>query len=322
MKLVAAAVVAGVGALAAASIGILLLLPALLGPPADASTSALHDIPPELLVIYEDAARRCDMPWPVLAAVGKIETDHGRSALPGVRTGTNHAGAAGPMQFLGSTWAAYGQDGDLDGDTDIYSPPDAIHGAAAYLCANGAGQPEHLRRALWHYNHDDRYVADVLLIASGYELPSASASTYAVPIARVDEAALAAPHHDYPAVDVPVPTGTPVLAVTSGTIVRAALAATPCGGTVVLVGDDGHRYTYCHASNVMVRAGEHVVAGQRILLSGGRRGAPGAGRSTGPHLHLAIHVRGQLVCPQPLLRSWLRGQPADPSGAPRTGCTS
>lgn len=136
---------------------------------AQPSAAALADIPPELLALYQDAAEAtCGMRWEVLAAVGKTETDHGRSALPGVRSGANSAGAMGPMQFLAGTWAAYGVDADGDGDRDVYDPVDAIWGAANYLCANGVGDPQRERQALWAYNHDYAYVDHVLAVAAGY----------------------------------------------------------------------------------------------------------------------------------------------------------
>ena len=130
---------------------------------------AVSDIPPELLPIYQSAAREtCGMPWGVLAAIGSAESDHGRSDLQGVHSGSNPAGAQGPMQFLPDTWAAYGVDGDHDGDKDVYDPVDAIWGAANYLCANGAGDPSRLRDAIWNYNHDWGYVYDVLRRADEY----------------------------------------------------------------------------------------------------------------------------------------------------------
>ena len=133
------------------------------------TAKALADIPPELLPVYQQAAKEtCDMPWGVLAAIGKVETDHGRSQLPGVRSGSNFAGAGGPMQFLQPTWDAYGVDGDGDGDRDRYDPIDAIWGAANYLCANGAGDPARLRDAIWNYNHSWDYVDDVLRRADEY----------------------------------------------------------------------------------------------------------------------------------------------------------
>jgi hypothetical protein len=137
------------------------------------SARAIADIPAVLLPIYQKAAKdTCDMPWGVLAAIGKVETDHGRSQLPGVTSGENSSGAGGPMQFLQPTWDAYGVDGDGDGDKDRYDPVDAIWGAANYLCSNGAGGPARLRDAIWAYNHDWDYVDDVLRRADEYATAS------------------------------------------------------------------------------------------------------------------------------------------------------
>ncbi|MEW6154215.1 MAG: lytic transglycosylase domain-containing protein [Actinomycetota bacterium] len=177
MTLVLAAVaVAAVGFMAAA-LAALLLVMLILGAQAEAdarpvagpSEAALADIPADLLPVYREAAEStCAMRWSVLAAVGSVESDHGRSTLPGVHSGANSSGAMGPMQFLGPTWAAYGVDGDGDGARDVYNPVDAIWGAANYLCANGAGDGRE-RNALWHYNHADWYVDQVLEIAATYE---------------------------------------------------------------------------------------------------------------------------------------------------------
>jgi membrane-bound lytic murein transglycosylase B len=108
----------------------------------------------------------------VLAAIGKVESDHGRSHLPGIRSGWNTAGAAGPMQFgigvgrAGNAWARYGADLDGDGRRSVYDPGDAIPAAAGYLCA--AGAPGRLDRALYAYNHSWTYVAKVKAIAARY----------------------------------------------------------------------------------------------------------------------------------------------------------
>jgi hypothetical protein len=122
----------------------------------DPSPFALLDIPAERLVLYQRAAESCTgLSWTVLAAVGSIESAHGRSSAPGVATGENSAGAKGPMQFLGPTWTAYGVDGDGDGKADVYNATDAIRGAARYLCASGGGELARLADAIWAYNHAD-----------------------------------------------------------------------------------------------------------------------------------------------------------------------
>src|SRR5690606_17149596 len=76
-----------------------------LGTGSTPSTEARHDIPAQMLVLYQAAASNCPvLHWSVLAAIGKIETDHGRSPLPGVSSGENSSGAGGPMQFLAPTF--------------------------------------------------------------------------------------------------------------------------------------------------------------------------------------------------------------------------
>jgi hypothetical protein len=144
--------------------------PARQAPP---SAAARADIPTSYLQLYRQAARRCPgLAWAVLAAVGKVESDHGRSRLPGVRSGWNRAGAAGPMQFgigtgrASNAWARYGRDFDGDGRRSVYDPGDAIPAAARYLCA--AGAPRRLDRALYAYNHSWAYVAKVKAIAARY----------------------------------------------------------------------------------------------------------------------------------------------------------
>jgi cell wall-associated NlpC family hydrolase len=71
------------------------------------------------------------------------------------------------MQFLASTWATYGVDGNGDGRIDRWSPADAIFGAANYLHASGA--PKEIERAIFAYNHSSAYVEDVLRWAATYE---------------------------------------------------------------------------------------------------------------------------------------------------------
>lgn len=125
------------------------------------------------------------------------------------------------------------------------------------------------------------------------------------------------PHHDYPAADIPVPTGTPLYAVTNGT-----LASTPtsgkCGIGVVLNGNDGAQYTYCHGlpGTQTVSTGDRVTGGQRLLTS------DSTGNSTGPHLHFGIRINGQNLCPQTFLVSIASGKALDPHGLPAAGCTS
>lgn len=134
------------------------------------SKAAEGDVPSNYLNLYKQAGQRFGVPWPVLAGVGKTETDHGRSTAPGVHSGQNYAGAGGPMQFLAATWDQYGVDGNDDGDRDRYDPQDAIPGAAHYLKTTGAdGNANQIRRALFAYNHSTDYVNTVLGWADRYQ---------------------------------------------------------------------------------------------------------------------------------------------------------
>jgi hypothetical protein len=114
--------------------------------------------------LYIDSAKYCPgLRWQVLAAIGQVESGHGRDAGP------SSAGALGPMQFLPSTWAFSGVDGDGDGRADIMSPFDAVPAAALYLCRAGAAQGDQgLYDAVFSYNHADWYVKMVLDLAARY----------------------------------------------------------------------------------------------------------------------------------------------------------
>jgi hypothetical protein len=122
-------------------------------------------IPPFLLPIYQACGTEYGIPWQVLASINRIETAFGTNL------NVSTAGAVGWMQFLPSTWEAYGVDANHDGRKDPYNPVDAICGAARYL--NASGGSADLRRAIFSYNHADWYVDEVLLYARQYgKLPS------------------------------------------------------------------------------------------------------------------------------------------------------
>src|SRR3954452_8995125 len=166
-------------------------------------------IPRRVLQAYVAAARgsaridpSCRLAWPLLAGIGRVETDHGRfggarvltnglirPAIYGPRlNGTNGMPfihdtdggrldadasadrAVGPMQFIPGTWAGYGTDADGDGVANPQDVDDAALGAARYLCAGGGdlstqnGQVE----AVYRYNHSTSYVRLVLALADSY----------------------------------------------------------------------------------------------------------------------------------------------------------
>jgi Transglycosylase SLT domain len=124
------------------------------------------EIPPFLLPIYQSCGTEYGIPWQVLAGINKIETAFGTNL------NVSSAGAEGWMQFIPSTWAAYGVDANNDGRKDPYNPVDAICAAARYLRA--AGGDKNVRQAIFAYNHADWYVDEVLLYANQYgKLPDA-----------------------------------------------------------------------------------------------------------------------------------------------------
>jgi peptidoglycan DL-endopeptidase CwlO len=148
-----------------------------------AASTADASIPGSYLADYQKAGAAYGIPWTVLAGIGTAESDNGLSTAPGVHSGTNPYGAAGPMQFgtggaAGNTWGGapvhpasehtggYGIDGDHNGIVDVYDPGDAIPSAAWFLQAHGA--PAGLQAALLAYNHSAAYVSDVLSWAARY----------------------------------------------------------------------------------------------------------------------------------------------------------
>lgn len=193
---VAALPVVVVLAVAAVAVGVA-------APPPGTGASA---IPPAALDAYRraaatEAAAACGLGWSVLAAVGKVESDHaaGRSVgaegtvsppivgrpLDGTggmaRVADTDGGgldgdafgdrAVGPMQFLPATWAAYGTDASGDGVADPHNLHDAAAGAARYLCAGGRRLDDDAdrRAALAAWNPSAPYAEAVLAWAAAYE---------------------------------------------------------------------------------------------------------------------------------------------------------
>jgi cell wall-associated NlpC family hydrolase len=133
--------------------------------------AARTGIPADYLAWYMAAAPTCPgLPWTVLAGIGTVESDNGESSLPGVRSGSNLAGAEGPMQFLPATFAEYAVNADPGQPVSPYNPADAIYAVAAMLCASGArgGTPAGIEQAVFAYNHADWYVSQVMSWAARY----------------------------------------------------------------------------------------------------------------------------------------------------------
>jgi cell wall-associated NlpC family hydrolase len=150
-------------------------------PPPSAAGRA--SIPADYLQLYRQTGQKYGVPWVLLAGIGRVESDHGRSPLPGVHSGANAFGAAGPMQIgiggaAGNTWggapvhpagqkvSGVATDANGDGTASVYDPADAIAGAARYLLRNGVlSTPS---AAIFAYNHLASYVQAVLSWAGVY----------------------------------------------------------------------------------------------------------------------------------------------------------
>jgi murein DD-endopeptidase MepM/ murein hydrolase activator NlpD len=115
---------------------------------------------PQLLALWQQAGSAYAIPWQVLAAINKVESNFGRNMGP------SSAGAVGWMQFMPSTWVRWGVDANGDGVADPWNPTDAVFSAARYLAA--AGGSTDLYRGVYAYNHADWYVREVLSLADVY----------------------------------------------------------------------------------------------------------------------------------------------------------
>ena len=149
------------------------------------STEAANSIPSDYLKWFQRVGLQYNVPWTILAGIGKVESDDGRTTLSGVTAASvsNAFGAAGPMQIgikgaSGNSWGGapihkasvvvtgVATDEDGDGTASVYDPADAIAGAAKYLVAHGVQQ--NAATAVFAYNHADWYVQEVLNWASTY----------------------------------------------------------------------------------------------------------------------------------------------------------
>ena len=151
--------------------------------------------------------------------------------------------------------------------------------------------------------------------------PAGAAGRAALPLPRAAIGVLSElqdKHHDYPAIDLQVPVGTPVYAVVAGTVERAGEAG-GFGSHAVYVRDgNGYLWIYGHGSAHRVTLGQRVPAGHHIADSGNE------GVSSGPHLHLEIKdTSGARRCPQPFLTAVWNDQVPPPVGSlPTSGCSN
>jgi hypothetical protein len=137
----------------------------------------------ELVELWHRAGAAYGVPWDVLAAINKIESNFGQNMGP------SYAGALGWMQFIPSTWLRWGMDADGDGVADPWNPDDAVFAAARYLAA--AGAHDDLSRAIFAYNHAQWYVDDVLRLAAVFRKSDSGFADFPFPAASEDVLAAA-----------------------------------------------------------------------------------------------------------------------------------
>lgn len=123
----------------------------------------------QLLPVWQAAGQAYGIPWSVLAAINKVESDFGQNMGP------SSAGAIGWMQFMPDTWARWGTDANGDGLADPWNAEDAIYSAARYLAATGGASD--IAAAVFSYNHAQWYVDQVLQLAQQYDAGGAPFAT-------------------------------------------------------------------------------------------------------------------------------------------------
>jgi len=273
------------------------------------SEEALADIPGNYLKLYVAAGEKYGIDWAIIAAIGSVETNHGRLKAPGVTSGQNsHGCCAGPMQFHnnygkgGGTWGAYGVDGNGDGKKNIYDPRDAVPAAGNYLRASGG--KGNVDKAIFAYNHAGWYVSQVKKKAEQYRgaassgggLPDVADSEPAAEPAggggaeraKIIQGPGVGTHtlgnwQSDNAIDIGIPMGTPLVAVVDGRIDKTGGQAGTAGrfaGFSLTLSGDGNSYFYTHLKELKVKAGQLVRKGDVIGLSGAANGVE--------HLHLGV----------------------------------
>jgi len=290
--------------------------------PPDPDSGAIDDIPASLLPVYRAAAATCPgLEWPVLAAIGWVESHHGqgradpttgqvappilgppldgrdgRARILDAHQPGGYARALGPMQFLSTTWAVWGRLAPgRTGPPDIHNAWDAIHSAAAYLCG-AAGRITDLHAAILRYNRSERYVAEVLAKAATYAAGRGDGAL-AWPVPGPVASGFGNRLHPilgvwrfHAGIDLSAPAGAPVHAAASGVVTRAG-GEGGCGYSISIEHPGGLRTRYCHLSRIDLTVHQAIVGGQVIGLVGS------TGLSTGPHLHFEVYRNGQVVDP-------------------------
>lgn len=101
----------------------------------------------------------------------------------------------------------------------------------------------------------------------------------------------------HPGVDLFANSGTEVKSPADGKVIDAGMRDNGCGGTIYIEHSNGFKTRYCHIKKINVNQGDIIKRGDLIGLTGGAKNDPGAGHSTGAHLHFEVYKDGNLVDP-------------------------
>nr|WP_232331079.1 peptidoglycan DD-metalloendopeptidase family protein [Thermoactinomyces sp. CICC 10521] len=290
------------------------------------------------LPIYQAAGKKYGVPWQILAAIHKVETDFGRNLS------TSPVGARGQMQFMDKTWlgwrypggsklgdlpdsvnltdprliqkyGGYGVDANGDGKADPYNPEDAIYATAKYLAANHQPGEDWFARggAVWQYNHDyENYVLKVKSYAEQFAHPVVTGAgsglatgQLAWPVSGGRITSTFGTRFD-PVKKVVqlhkgIDIGAPLgtpILASDGGVVIESRVSSGYGWIIVIDHGNGWQTLYAHMYPEHVK----VQVGQKVGKGQVIAEVGSNGWSTGPHLHFEVHKNGQLIDPQLLLR--------------------
>jgi murein DD-endopeptidase MepM/ murein hydrolase activator NlpD len=300
-----------------------------------------NEIPASYIPIYKEAGEKYGVPWNLLAAHHRVET-----RFSTISPMISPVGAIGHMQFMPLTWVGwgypggtrlgdasipdseltspivikkydgYGTDGDGDGRADPMNLTDAVHSAAKYLAANGAASGN-LRKAVFAYNHSEKYVNDVLgfadLYVSGYKAISGGTTAEIIdgaawPVPGIMQVTSVFGNRTDPVyggtrfhggIDIAGPgaNGKPIVSMLTGKVTFAGVRG-GYGNCVIIDHGNGLSSLYGHMSSIKASTGQQVKAGQMIGTLGS------TGKSTGPHLHFTVKVNGESVDPEKYLTAF------------------
>ncbi|MEY8742654.1 peptidoglycan DD-metalloendopeptidase family protein [Bacillales bacterium AN1005] len=276
-------------------------------------------VPAQYMPIYLAAEKKYGVHWYTLAAIHSKESMFGT-----ISPMVSPVGAIGQMQFLPATWVGWsydvggglvaasvditspgvikkggglGVDGDGDGKADPYNVTDAVYTAANYLASNGYSTDK--RNAIWHYNHAEWYINDILALAEKFKTaatyeggtegsPTLKPGSFIKPtIGTVTSGYGARWGTKHQGIDIGLGgrSNVKIYAAADGTVSRSYLSSSY--GNVVFIQHkiDGKQYetVYAHMQNRAVSAGAKVKQGQFLGYMGG------TGNVTGPHLHFEVH---------------------------------